>query len=523
MDELLRTSLLWRLFAALAALYHRTFLPRMFAAIHRAFAESLPGRALRRLLGGQPAVERSAYRRLMDRGNAWLCGIGAHVVPVLEDSLAYRIYRRVMAALRNSLLLGWLFAGGMTGFLLFLFSSYAIVDYLLRDVLQLAAIASVWDELLMLFSLVWVIHRRVDTRRPLSSTANGIGLWIAFYLTVGVLLLMTVRPAPTVNLTGFRASMEYLAVFYLVTHLIRDERDFREMYLTMVIIATVLALHGIWQFIIGVPIPASWTDAAEGAVRTRVYSIFSNPNIMGAYMILFAPMTIGLAYACERPSQKVLFWLCGLAMCAGCLFTMSRSAWLALAIAAVLFALLIDRRLLALMLVCGAVACTLPFVRSRIGYLFTPQFADSNARGGRAKRWATAIGYLKATDPVFGMGYGMYGGAVAVQNPVLPWVEYMYVDNYYVKILTENGIVGVTAFGMMLLGLVGNGLRACVRTAKTRWSPLCAGMLCGLIGVLIHSVFESIWEEPYMMALFFAVAAMLAWAGLLRRRAPEAA
>ena len=137
-------------------------------------------------------------------------------------------------------------------------------------------------------------------------------------------------------------------MFYLVTHLIRDERDFREMYLTMVIIATVLALHGIWQFIIGVPIPASWTDAAEGAVRTRVYSIFSNPNIMGAYMILFAPMTIGLAYACERPSQKVLFWLCGLAMCAGCLFTMSRGAWLALAAAAVLFALLIDRRLLAL-------------------------------------------------------------------------------------------------------------------------------------------------------------------------------
>ena len=185
MDELLRTSLLWRLFAALAALYHRTFLPRMFAAIHRAFAESLPGRTLRRLLGGQPAVERSAYRRLMDRGNAWLCGIGARVVPVLEDSLAYRIYRRVMGALRSSLLLGWLFAGGMTGFLLFLFSSYAIMDYLLRDVLQLAAIASVWDELLMLFSLVWVIHRRVDTKRPLTSTANGIGLWIAFYLTVG--------------------------------------------------------------------------------------------------------------------------------------------------------------------------------------------------------------------------------------------------------------------------------------------------------------------------------------------------
>ena len=58
-------------------------------------------------------------------------------------------------------------------------------------------------------------------------------------------------------------------------------------------------------------------------------------------------------------------------------------------------------------------------------------------------------------------------------------------------------------------------------------APINSGMgtcgLCGLIGVLIHSVFESIWEEPYMMALFFAVAAMMAWAGLLRRRTQETA
>lgn len=54
MDELLRTSLLWRLFAALAALYHRTFLPRMFAAIHRAFAESLPGRRCAACSAGSP-------------------------------------------------------------------------------------------------------------------------------------------------------------------------------------------------------------------------------------------------------------------------------------------------------------------------------------------------------------------------------------------------------------------------------------------------------------------------------------
>lgn len=45
-------------------------------------------------------------------------------------------------------------------------------------------------------------------------------------------------------------------------------------------------------------------------------------------------------------------------------------------------------------------------------------------------------------------------------------------------------------------------------------------MLCGLVGVLLHSVFESIWEEPYMMALFFAVAGH---DGLGRSAAPQSA
>ncbi len=168
------------------------------------------------------------------------------------------------------------------------------MDYLLRDVLQLAAIASVWDELLMLFSLVWVIHRRVDTKRPLTSTANGIGLWIAFYLTVGVLLLMTVRPAPTVNFTGFARAWNIWRCSILSRISSATSAISVRCTSPWSSLPRCWPLHGIWQFIIGVPIPASWTDAAEGAVRTRVYSIFSNPNIMGAYMILFAPMTIGL-------------------------------------------------------------------------------------------------------------------------------------------------------------------------------------------------------------------------------------
>jgi len=191
-----------------------------------------------------------------------------------------------------------------------------------------------------------------------------------------------------------------------------------------------------------------------------------------------------------------------------------------LAIAAVLFALIVDRRLFGLMVVAGIAACFLPFVRSRITYLFTPEFQESNARAGRGKRWETAFTYLDEYERWdVGLGYGMFGGAVAAQNEINENFDYMYVDNYYVKLIVENGIAGLCAFLTSIVGLLWNGIRACGRNSKNSYKPLCAGMLAGLVGILVHSFFESLWEEPYMMALFFAIVGMLIYAGFFRKRA----
>jgi O-antigen ligase len=258
---------------------------------------------------------------------------------------------------------------------------------------------------------------------------------------------------------------------------------------------------------------------AEGAVRTRVFSIFSNPNIMGAYMILFAPMTIGMAYAQKDARGKLFYWFCGVCMCIACLFTMSRGAWLALAVSAVVFCLIVDRKLLGLLVMGGLLSCFLPFVQSRIGYLFTDEFAASNAIGGRGMRWDKAFGYLTTYDSwTLGLGYGMFGGAVSMQNQINPNLQYMYVDNYYVKTLAENGIVGLSGLLTALSGLLWGGLRSCARTHRHR--PLCAGMLAALIGVLVQSFFESLWEEPYLMALFFILSAMMIYLGFLREEEP---
>ena len=286
-------------------------------------------------------------------------------------------------------------------------------------------------------------------------------------------------------------------------------------------------LHGVYQYIVAVPIPSSWMTHTETSVRTRVYSIFGSPNIMGDFMTMFAPMAAGLAYCTKNRKLQIAAWICAFCMCFGCLFTMSRAAWMALALAIVIFVLLVDRRLLVLLLAAACVACTLPFVRSRIGFLFTADFAEANTSGGRAGRKLVALTLLEQRGKLTGVGLGMFGGAVAMQNQVIDHQDYFYVDNYYLKLMIEMGYMGLAAFVLTVLGFLANACRALYRTAQqkkqglSRLYPLCAGIFAGLCGVLVHCGFENIFEEPYMMAYFWSLAGLLMWAGFLRQTPGE--
>ncbi|MBE6927523.1 MAG: hypothetical protein E7467_03390 [Ruminococcaceae bacterium] len=521
MSELIKNSLIWRICAAIGLWFGRCPIGRFFAFVGRLWRQAWIYGLIAKWLKAKPIAKNSAANKRLGNLNSRLHRLGGGLRDALEGSLVRRMYAAILRYLQGSFFLGKLLAGGFTSVILILIAAYTPIDYFLRDGLKMDAIAGIWDEALMVIGFLWLVYCRMSAKKPLQSRLNSMDVYLGFYIAVG-LALLTFCYTPHyfgVNVTGFRAAMQYILLFYLVSRLIRDDADFMLMYKLMIAIAFLFALHGIYQFVVGVEIPAQWTDKAEDAVRTRVFSIFSNPNIMGAYMLLFAPMAIGMAYATEDIATKAFYWFCGICMCLGCLFTMSRGAWLALAVAAVLFALIIDRRLFGLMAVAGIAACFLPFVRSRITYLFTPEFQESNARAGRGKRWDTAFSYLDEYERWdVGLGYGMFGGAVAAQNEINENFDYMYVDNYYVKLIVENGIIGLCAFLTSVLGLLWNGIRACGRNSKNSFKPLCAGMLCGLIGILVHSFFESLWEEPYMMALFFAIAGMLVYAGFFRKK-----
>lgn len=522
MRELLQGSLFWRFLLVLGNCWRGSVPYRLASGLRDMVCRSSTHRVAVRGLSA-PARQTANARTCatLRRWNERLWRLGRRVTPVVESSLLCRAVRAVFRCGRESRLLGRMFQGGVCGVLLTVLALYGLVDYALRDVLSIPVVSSLWDEALLMLALLWLVWDRMRAPCPRPIRANPLSPAVFLFVGVGLALMFVISPFFSIAVAGWRATVQYMLWFFVVIRLLRDDRDLMNLYYVMVGAAFLIALHGIYQYIVAVPIPSNWTDQAEQSVRTRVFSIFGSPNIMGDYMVMFAPMAAALAYWAKSVKGKLFFWLVTFCMCFSCLFTMSRGAWMAMAVTVLVFSALVDRRLLLLILAAGLCSLSLPFVASRIGYLLTPEFIASTTNGGRASRWALALTYW-SESPLFGVGLGMFGGAVAMQHKIYSAVSYFYVDNYYLKILVEMGVVGLTAFFALLVCLLFTGARTLYRTAKVQKDRsaylLSAGMFSGLCGVVIHCYFENIFEEPYMMAYFWIIAAMLVYLGFFRKQ-----
>ncbi len=512
-------SLLCRFLSYLMAIWPDSAVCRLGACLRRIWRGSLLYRPLTRALDSEPeACEASLLARLVTRFHAWLHGF-TRLRAAVHSSLAARIYGALLRVCAGSRLLGWAFRGGMGRILLVLLALYVPVDYFLRDVLPIPLLGSVWDELLLLLCVAWALWMRMDGKVACKARITPLHVPVLLFLLIGLAEMLLVSPYFSIAVSGYRATVQYILWFFVVVSLLRSDGDFFAVYGTFVAVGLVIALHGIYQYIIAVPIPSSWMSSSEQSVRTRVYSIFGSPNIMGDFMVMVAPLAAGLFFYCKKAWQKLLFAAVTFCMCLACLFTMSRGAWIALAVAVLIFVAIIDRRLLAAAVVCCVGALFLPFVWSRVSYLFSEDFWYLSTNGGRASRWGLGISYLYRTNPVFGIGLGMFGGAVAMQNRALHWIWYTYVDNYYLRIFAEMGWVGIVSYACMMLALLVTGVRSCYRLREQkREKALAAGIFSALAGVLTHCFFENIFEEPYMMACFWILAALLCYLGFLRPR-----
>ncbi len=389
---------------------------------------------------------------------------------------------------------------------LYILAAYGIVDYVLRTFA--AGISGIWDEAFLcgLF-LLWLWKWLIYTREPYYKH-SPMDVPLVAFIAVMLVVLITNSPDFSIGLEGFRVAVQYTLWYFVVIQLVKDKASARRICIIFALLTGLMALHGIYQFVIGVEMPAGWVDQNEAGVRTRVYSILTSPNIFGSLLTLSTPVTAAIALSTTDNKRRVLFGGLALVMAASLMFTFSRGAWIGFIVAFGVYVLIKDKRLLIPGIIAAVLVVLLvPSVGNRITYMLSPEYIESSLKGGRLVRWITGVRIL-SFFPLMGVGLGHFGGAVAINHGLSTlldgeYTETFYMDNFYLKTAVESGILGAAALIVLMYCVVINSYRTVRVVCDKAEKELCIGIMAGLCGVVVHNCVENVFEVPLMASLFW--------------------
>lgn len=402
---------------------------------------------------------------------------------------------------------------------IYILAFYVFIDYVLRDMLMINLLASYWDELLMILCFGLWVYKGIlnagdkslkdDGRLEQGYKWSPIDAPMLFFIGMFALLFLINSPSRSIGLEGFRAIVQYAVWFFLAMQLFRSFTGTKRVLFILLFVGTMLGLHGIYQYIMAVPIPSNWIDIAEDPVRTRAFSIVKSPNILGSVMVLTGPLSLAFFANAKKILWKLIYLGAFGAMSLCVLFTYSKMALFAYIAALGIYFLIKDKRLI-IVLIAAVIAIYLfvPSVGNRISYLLSPEYIVSSLRGGRLVRWQQGFDMFME-NIIFGVGLGHFGGAVAMNNNI-PGTFYM--DNYYLKTAVEGGLLGLIAFLILAANVIIWGMRTIFRLGRDENKEgfnFAISIFSGLAGVLVHNLVENVFEVPMMNTYFWLMTAIL--------------
>lgn len=390
---------------------------------------------------------------------------------------------------------------------LYLFLSFPLLDYVLRNWLPVPAIPSLWDEGVLIVLLGFTLLQMMKTKREIPALKVPL---LAFVMLGAAHIVIDV-PYLAAGLEGFRAVFQYIVAFFIGYYLIESKTDALKYLRFLALIAALAALVGVAQVVLGVKTPASWIDASEQGL-IRAFSFVVSPNVFGSYMALMAPLAFGLFMYEQKKAWKWGWLACTLLMLLALVFSGSRGAWLALFGGISIFFVILDRRLLiaGIVAAAGAVAFVPP-IRSRMLNLFSPEYFAKSSEDGRIARWLNAYDQMRY-EPFFGKGIGHYGGAVGDR-----YFGTTYVDSYYFKTIAELGLIGIILFLWLMVSTARLMYSAWQTWKGRREYYLFGSLFTGLIAVILHNGVENIFEVPFMNSYFWFLCGLVLASPFLRK------
>jgi len=286
----------------------------------------------------------------------------------------------------------------------------------------------------------------------------------------------------------------------------------------MVLAGTLVGAIGVGQYLLGATGAAAWVDSDMfSGITTRVWSTLQNPNVLAEYLLLTIPLGVALCLT-GKAWKRRMFWLacCGvMGLCM--IFTFSRGGWLGLIIAAGIFVLLLEPRLL-MLAPFALVALYFVMPDTVINRLLSVGNLGDSSTSYRVAIWMGSLAMLK--------DYWMcgIGPGTAAFNLVYPAYSYsaanaQHAHNLYLQMTIDGGICLLLLFLVVLFVLYRRSCACIAREKGVRRIHLIA-ILSGLTGFLAQSMTDYSFYNYRVVLVFWATIGLGAcWLNLKKEAA----
>lgn len=438
-----------------------------------------------------------------------LLGIGAILALILGFIIAQTgasAFAIVPILLGSLILAYFIFRNPFIGFLLIIF----FLPFERVPTMNLAGVDLKINTILGFLTIFAWLAASMFNARKWKIQPNALA-WPISLFVIALLLSLTQAFNLSRGIEVLIFSLFTIVLSFMTVNMIPEKTALEKTVIVLFISAFFVALFGLFQFggdVIGLPASITQLKIGYGSKVfgfPRIQAFSMEPLYFANYLLI--PLSLSVAYFFSHANLIKRRWLVVLMilLLVNFALTVSRGGYLGLA--ATLFLLLVfyfrqvfTRKtvivLMIFLVVAGSVMFALSRGQSRSTQAFINQVTLQDAKKGsesvqgRLTTFDFAYGTFKK-HPILGIGIGNYGPYFKNFPPVMPKTGWDIVNNEFIELLAETGLVGTICYGLILLVIIWRSLLVLKIARDPFLRASLIGLLTAFIGVMVQYNFFS--------------------------------
>jgi O-antigen ligase len=353
---------------------------------------------------------------------------------------------------------------------------------------------------------VYFLSKAFKRQRPFINTPLTVPF--LFFLAISFISMRnTMNPADSLH--GITKLLKYGLVFMICAEEIRGIGHLKKIIVSMACAAALTAVDGFWQLKFG------WDFVRGEAVQSCLINLprptgpFPNPNVMGIYLGLIAPLFIGLALYFYKGKKAAILGIVSILAAAGIYTTFSRGSGLGLFFSVLFLALMKRHKTVLALLIAALLLFPVVMPKNIRGWA---KMADYNPlvfllNQDRISMYANTVNMV-SHHPFIGVGVNTYSANYA-KYKLKKWEDYAhtedtaYAQSNFFQMAGETGLIGLGIF-IWLLWVLFAGLLRCYKKLKDDYAKTVAlSLVACFIAFLVNGLTES--------SLYYSRVAVMFW------------